>query len=121
MQIRTTSALRSTRSVVPWLTIGGQPPAAQIGGYLRVGADQRISLNVTGFSADTAPDRRICAADLPDARCRQRRADQPFQGANGVALNAFPITFGDRFRPPRPANPTAGNTVREIDLTLVVR
>jgi hypothetical protein len=28
-QIRTTSALRSTRSVVPWLTIGGQAPAAR--------------------------------------------------------------------------------------------
>ena len=34
-QIRMTSALRLTRSVVPLLTIGGQPPAAQIGGYLR--------------------------------------------------------------------------------------
>jgi hypothetical protein len=28
-QIRMTSAFRSTRSVVPWLTIGGQPPAAR--------------------------------------------------------------------------------------------
>ncbi len=30
--------------------------AAHNGGYLRVGADQRISLNVTGFSADTAAE-----------------------------------------------------------------
>ena len=31
------------------------------------------------------------------------------------ALNAFAITFGEGSRPPRPTNPTAGNTVREID------
>jgi hypothetical protein len=42
---------------------------------------------------------------LPDARCRRRRADQPFQCANGVAQNAFPITFGDRLRPPGPYEP----------------
>jgi hypothetical protein len=34
---------------------------AQIGGYLRAGGDQRRSLNVTGFSAGTAPDRRLGA------------------------------------------------------------
>jgi hypothetical protein len=30
------------------------------------------------------------------------------------ALDAFAITFGDRFPPAEPANRTAGNTVREI-------
>ena len=35
------------------------------------------------------------------------------------ALNAFAITFSDRFRPLRLTNPTAGNTVSEIDPRLV--
>jgi hypothetical protein len=38
------------------------PGAAQIGGYRALGADQRLSQNVTCSSADERPDRRIGVA-----------------------------------------------------------
>src|SRR5262245_14200669 len=64
------------------------------------------------------PQLRWCTfmADiLPDARCRQRRADQPFQWANGVAPNASPSPSATGSgRRDQPAPDPAGHAARHL-------
>jgi hypothetical protein len=87
-QTRTTSALRSTRSVVPWLTIGGQPPAAQIGGSVSASQDQPLAKRASAIKKVRIHmhycSRSECT-DLPHTACVRSGRIRPTEPRQSLA------------------------------------